>query len=135
MPWHDGGASFAPAISVASGMLVLRKGDEVVGVIEQATGRAVSLSDNVLANHGAKATNRGAGGFYDPQEWRQNYDDFYNSNVTSTTVPPYSAKNVQLAGQRHPETGVVFDQRGFPVFDNHSAYDTRFTGAVFQNAS
>ncbi len=116
-------------------MLVLRKGDEVVGVIEQATGRAVSLSDDVLANLGARATNRGAGGFYDPQKWRQNYDDFYNSNVTSTTVPPYSAKNVRLAGQRHPETGVVFDQRGFPVFDNHSAYDTRFTGAVFQNAS
>ncbi|WP_114391084.1 DUF637 domain-containing protein [Notoacmeibacter marinus] len=47
-----GGASLAPAISVASGMLVLRKGDEVVGVIEQATGKAVSLSDDVLANLG-----------------------------------------------------------------------------------
>ena len=83
----------------------------------------------------APAANRGADGFYDPQRWRQNYDDFYSGNVTSTTVPPYSAKNVQLAGQRHPETGVVFDQRGFPIFDNHSAYDTRFTGADFQNAS
>ncbi len=53
-----GGASLTPAISVASGMLILRKGDEVVGVIEQATGRAVSLSDDVLANLGARATKK-----------------------------------------------------------------------------
>ena len=81
------------------------------------------------------AANNGAGGFYDPRAWRQNYDDFYNGNVTSTTVPPYSAKNVQLAGQRHSETGVVFDQRGYPIFDNHTAYDTRFTGTDFSSAS
>ncbi|RLQ87359.1 hypothetical protein D8780_03180 [Notoacmeibacter ruber] len=51
-----GGASLSPAISVASGMLVMRKGDEVVAVIEQATGKAVSLSDDILANIGARAT-------------------------------------------------------------------------------
>ncbi|WP_147440272.1 hypothetical protein [Notoacmeibacter ruber] len=34
----------------------MRKGDEVVAVIEQATGKAVSLSDDILANIGARAT-------------------------------------------------------------------------------
>ena len=37
------------------------------------------------------------------------------------------------AGQ--PVTGVVFDERGFPIFDNIAKYDTRFTGTDFKNAS
>jgi len=73
--------------------------------------------------------------FYEPRRWRQHYDDFYAGRVTSTTVPPYSKPNVRLAGQRHPETGVVFDQRGFPIFDRFARYDTRFTSDEFRNAS
>ena len=88
-----------------------------------------------VASECCNAPNTGAGGFYEPHAWRKNYDDFYNGNVTSTTVPPYSAKNVHLAGQRHPETGVLFDQRGYPIFDSHTAYDTRFTGSEFGGAS
>ncbi|WP_336510275.1 HNH endonuclease [Photobacterium arenosum] len=76
-----------------------------------------------------------ASGFYDPFVWRQNYVDFYSGNVTSTTVPPYSAKNVQMVGQRHPVTGVVFDQRGYPIFDNDTVYDTRFKASDFGSAS
>ncbi|MCB5200598.1 HNH endonuclease [Loktanella sp. TSTF-M6] len=72
---------------------------------------------------------------YDARAWRDYYDEFYEGDVTSTTVPPYNAKNVPLAGQRHPNTGVVFDQRGFPVFDDFTVYDTRFTGPEFRNAS
>ncbi len=111
----------------------------IAGDFSVAVAKRLGL-DKTLADLNAKfglvgTSNRGADGFYDPQKWRQNYDDFYSGNVTSTTVPPYSAKNVQLAGQRHPETGVVFDQRGFPIFDNYSAYDTRFTGVDFQNAN
>jgi hypothetical protein len=44
-------------------------------------------------------------------------------------------QRLRLAGQRHPETGVVFDQRGSPIFDNDTAYDTRFTGSEFGQAS
>jgi filamentous hemagglutinin len=36
-----------------------------------------------------------------------------------------SDKNARLAGQRHPETGIVFDDRGFPIFDDVAAFDTR----------
>ena len=78
---------------------------------------------------------RVADGFYDPRAWRQNYEDFYNGNITSTTVPPYSAKNVHLAGKRHPVTGIVYDQRGFPIFDDVAQFDTRLPTSEFRNAS
>ncbi|WP_322896076.1 MULTISPECIES: filamentous hemagglutinin N-terminal domain-containing protein [unclassified Yoonia] len=77
------------------------------------------------------APNGGVGGFYDPRAWRQNYEDFYNGNITSTTVPPFGAPNVRLAGQPHPRTDIVFDQRGFPIFDDVARYDTRFPAAAF----
>jgi hypothetical protein len=43
-------------------------------------------------------------------------------NVTSTTVPRSGDKNVHLAGQRH-EKGIVFDQRGFPIFNDSAVAD------------
>ncbi len=95
----------------------------------------IKIGDDFVEVADDFAANRGAGGFYDPRAWRQNYEDFYSGNVTSTTVPPYNAPNARLVGRRHPETGVVFDQRGFPIFDNHTAYDTRFTGTDFADAS
>jgi filamentous hemagglutinin len=36
---------------------------------------------------------------------------------------------VGLAGARHP-SGVVFDQRGFPIFDDVAAFDTKLSGSV-----
>jgi len=42
-------------------------------------------------------------------------------------VPPSTAKNVRLAGQRHPVTDVTFDIRGFPVFDDIVAADVRIS--------
>jgi filamentous hemagglutinin len=47
--------------------------------------------------------------------------------VTSSTIPEATAKNVRLAGQRHPETGIVFDDRGFPIFDPVVKFDTRIS--------
>ncbi|MCZ4283147.1 HNH endonuclease, partial [Kiloniella laminariae] len=73
---------------------------------------------------------------YGSREWRDNYDSFYgNENVTSTTIPPYSAKNVKLAGKRHPDTDVVYDLRGFPIFDDIAKYDTRLPLSDFKSAS
>ena len=62
--------------------------------------------------------------FYEPHAWRQNYDDFYSGRISSTTVPPYRAKNIHMAGERHPNTGIVYDQRGYPIFDDIAHYDT-----------
>ncbi|MFQ3789866.1 HNH endonuclease [Halomonas sp. A29] len=73
---------------------------------------------------------------YHPQATRHQLESENGAgNVTSTTVPPAGGKNVALAGQRHPVTGVVYDQRGYPVFDSYSAYDTRLAGDDFQAAS
>ncbi|HAV5601146.1 HNH endonuclease [Acinetobacter baumannii] len=58
-----------------------------------------------------------------------------SENVKSTTVPPYNAKNVKLAGQRHPVTGVVFDNKGYPVFDDIARYDTNLINKGYSNLS
>jgi len=93
----------------------------------------ISKNDALKITHEVDVTESKA--FYDPQKWRQNYEDFYSGNVISTTVPPYSTKNVQLAGKRHLESGIVFDQRGFPIFDDIAKYDTRLPLNEFTNAS
>ena len=144
-----GGATLVPVI--VAGRVALTQGDQVVGFIDEATGtfsRSVDIpydpravrealerygADNLISTTipPSNAPNTGADVFYDPRAWRQNYEDFYNGNITSTTVPPYSAKNVHLAGSRHPETGVVFDQRGYPIFDDVASYDIRFSSSQF----
>lgn len=50
------------------------------------------------------------------------------SKVTSSTLPPLTAKNVKLAGKKHPETGIVFDSKGFPIFDDIMRLETRISG-------
>ena len=40
------------------------------------------------------------------------------NSVTSSTMPKTNAKNVKLAGARHKETGIVFNERGMPIFDD-----------------
>lgn len=52
-------------------------------------------------------------------------------NVTSTTVPPANAPNVRYAGRKHPVSDVVFDNKGFPIFDDIAKYDTRLDQRAF----
>lgn len=73
-------------------------------------------------------------GIYDPQGQRADLEAVYGAeNVSSTTVPPNNLKNVKLAGQRHPVTGIIFDQRGYPIFDNIARYDTQLINKGFNN--
>jgi filamentous hemagglutinin len=73
---------------------------------------------------------------YNPQTTRNELESTYGrDNVLSTTVPPVDGRNVHLAGQRHPVTGVVFDNRGFPIFDDVAAFDTRISIDTFKSAS
>lgn len=59
---------------------------------------------------------------YSPRGVRAELGSRYGAyNVASTTVPPSSGKNVRLAGQAHPDTGIVFDSRGFPIFGDVAA--------------
>lgn len=68
----------------------------------------------------------GGTGPYDPNQVRADLEAVYGKeNVSSSTIAPSIAPNAGLAGQRHPVTGVVFDNRGFPIFDDIASYDTR----------
>jgi hypothetical protein len=63
---------------------------------------------------------------YDARDKRRELEEVYGKeSVGSNTVPTQSAPNVKLAGKRHPQTGIVFDQRGFPIFDDIAKFDTR----------
>lgn len=63
---------------------------------------------------------------YHSRNIRSNLEQRYGKeNITSSTVPPSNGKNVKLADQRHPKTGVPFDSKGFPNFEKHVKYDTK----------
>ncbi|QTD65189.1 HNH endonuclease [Acinetobacter towneri] len=69
---------------------------------------------------------------YDSNQTRKNLEEVHGTeNIKSTTVPPYDAKNVKLAGERHPITGVVFDKKGYPIFDDIARYDTNLVNKGF----
>ncbi len=70
------------------------------------------------------------GGIYDSHAIRGFYESTHMGPVTSTTVPSALAKNVKLAGQRHPVSGIVFDRKGFPIFDDVAVFDTRISRSV-----
>jgi hypothetical protein len=60
----------------------------------------------------------------DPKAVATDLESQYPGQVTSSTIPPPRSKNMRLAGARHP-SGVVFDPRGFPIFDDVAAFETR----------
>lgn len=51
--------------------------------------------------------------------------------VISPTIPSADYRLIQLAGKRHPVTGIVFDTRGYPIFDDVARFDTRIPSEVF----
>ncbi len=71
----------------------------------------------------------GKGPPYDPSEVAASLESEYPGRVSSSTIPPRGSKNVGLAGTRHA-SAVVFDQRGFPIFDDVAAFDTKLPSSV-----
>lgn len=68
---------------------------------------------------------------YDSREVRGELEAKYGKeNVVSTTVPPTNKPNVKLAGKSHQVTGVVFDLKGFPIFDDVAQFDTRVSTSI-----
>ncbi|MBF0786247.1 hypothetical protein E4T80_12310 [Muribacter muris] len=75
-------------------------------------------------------------GIYDSKQIRESFETQYGKDlVTSKTVPPSNAKNVKLAGKKHSVSGVPFDTKGFPIFDDIAQYDTRLNISIFSNLS
>lgn len=62
---------------------------------------------------------------YNPRGVRNDFEAMYGKEaIEASTVPASNAKNVKLAGQRHPESGIVFNERGCPTFDPVLEFDT-----------
>lgn len=69
-------------------------------------------------------------GFYDPQTARRHLEEKYPGEVAGNTIADRGAPNAKLAGKRHPESGIPFDKRGFPIFDDVAAFETRLASDV-----
>lgn len=54
----------------------------------------------------------------------------YGTGVKPHTMLRAGERNAHLAGSRHPVTGVVFDTRGFPIFEPHVVFETRITESL-----
>lgn len=68
---------------------------------------------------------------YDSKNWREILEARYGkANVSSTTVANKDDRMIHMAGKRHPVTQVVYDGRGFPIFDAHSAADLHIPVAI-----
>ncbi|AZF24376.1 filamentous hemagglutinin N-terminal domain-containing protein [Pseudomonas sp. R2-60-08W] len=80
---------------------------------------------------------------YDSRNIRAELSDKYGvDNVLSTTVPPAGMPNVKLAGMHKdillPDGNtarVVFDNKGFPIFDDVTKFDTHINISEFRAAS
>lgn len=51
-------------------------------------------------------------------------------NVHPHTLLLAGQRNAHLAGMRHPITGIVYDARGFPVFDGVTVFETRLASKL-----
>ena len=83
--------------------------------------------DGKVAASGVDYTNKG---LYDSHTIKATLEQRYPGQVTSTTIPDLGQKNVKLAGQKHPKADVVFDSKGFPIFEKHLKYDTKISRDV-----
>ncbi|WP_411566013.1 filamentous hemagglutinin N-terminal domain-containing protein [Pseudomonas orientalis] len=80
---------------------------------------------------------------YDSRTMREELVNKYGAdNVLSTTVPPAGMPNVKLAGMHKDivlpdgtSARVVFDNKGFPIFDDFTKFDTQINISDFRAAS
>ena len=67
---------------------------------------------------------------YNPHKMKEFLERKYGP-LTSSTIPEVFQPNVKLAGKRHPTTGILFDQRVYPVFDKHMKFETRLPKKIY----
>ncbi len=68
-------------------------------------------------------------GPYNPRTMLRMLESHYRE-VHPHTLLRAGERNAHLAGSRHPTTGVPFDARGFPIFDEHVVFETRVTESL-----
>lgn len=117
---------------------ILAKGVQKYHNLDKALGeKAVNFvgkgADKVKKVFGGKA-GRAAGaqenkGLYDAHEIREVLEKQYPGRVNSSTVPEANARGVKHRGKRHP-SGVVFDNKGFPIFDQYVKFETKLSREI-----
>jgi hypothetical protein len=80
------------------------------------------VSGNHSSNPGYHPDNRKPYNSNNMQEMLQK--NHPNSTVTSTTLPQKGDPGKKFAGQRNPESDVVYDKKGLPNFTDHMKYET-----------
>ena len=71
---------------------------------------------------------------YDARAVRSALEQRYPGMVDSATILPTYDRNVGLAGNMHPVTGVPFDTRGYPILDKWTTFDARIPEAIWRTA-
>lgn len=105
-----------------------RAGEAVEGLVD--TSRAVDEAVDA-----ARAANTGGGlggrGPYSPQQVQAELQAIYGAGeVRAMTLPPSTSRFPALAGTSktlRDGSRIVFDSRGFPIFDDVARYETRIT--------
>ena len=97
-------------------------------------GKAIQTVSKLKINPGAKKVAKAKAervnkAPYDPHKMKELLGSKYGP-LTSSTIPEVFQPNVKLAGKRHPTTGIVFDRRGYPIFDNIMVFETRLPKKV-----
>lgn len=72
---------------------------------------------------------------YDPHKWRAELNAEHPGKVKSSTVPDPKRPNVGRRGHPHRKTGIPYDSRGFPIFDDVAMYDTRLARSLWHGQS
>jgi len=118
-------------------------------VVSSKIGRINQATDAFVTRHWTKATGRATTGKaagaaegtainqrpYHPRAMEAHLESQYPGEVKAHTLAGKSAPNAKLANTIHPETGVPFDSRGFPIFDKHVVYETRISGNLAVESS
>ncbi len=135
--WNGEGCALSVATEFAGPLA------DVAKVIVKPIGKGGTYLVKVISKNGDEAvevvSDAVRKGPYDSRQWRDYLDSEYGSdNVASTTVPPLNKPNMKLAGKEFTidaNRKVVFDNKGFPIFDQYTKYETIFTDIAFKNAS
>ena len=121
---------------IYKGVKSATKGAEITSGVAKSTKQVDSVATTGVKNTGKDVP-------YDSRTMREQLEVKYGKeNVTSTTVPPANASNVKLGGKHKDiilpdgtKARVVFDKKGFPIFDDVAKYDTRLPNEAFHSAS
>jgi filamentous hemagglutinin len=107
---------------------------KLLAVVTAAAAERIIFNGITVRNASTGLTGNGKDIPYNSRSIRNALEEIYGKeNVLSTTVPPINQPNVKLAGQKHPDTNVPFDKRGYSIFDGIADFDARLPN--YQNLS